>query len=149
MTAPGENQQAGALDGALADLLDLGLLAKHAHWNLVGPRFRSMHLLLDELADTARESADRIAERSVTLGHSADGRAATIAVLSSLPRLEPGALRDVDTIKAFGNILDAVTIRIHEVLEAFEKDLVTVDLFTGVLSAIERYAWMLRAQGTD
>jgi starvation-inducible DNA-binding protein len=148
MTAPGENQQADALDGALADLLDLGLLAKHAHWNLVGPRFRSMHLLLDELADTARDIADRIAERTVMLGHPADGQAATITAVSSLPRLEPGALRDVDTIKVFGRILEAVESRIHSALEAFEKDFVTVDLLTDVLAAIERYAWVLRAQGS-
>jgi starvation-inducible DNA-binding protein len=147
MTAIAENEQAKALDGALADLLDLALLAKQAHWNLVGPRFRSMQLLLDELADTARESANGVAERAVTLGHSADGRAATVTALSSLPRLEPGALRDVDAIKAFGSILEAIENRMHSALEAFERDPVTVDLFTGILAAIEKYAWMLRAQG--
>jgi starvation-inducible DNA-binding protein len=144
-----ENQQAGALDGALADLLDLGLLAQQAHWNLVGPGFRSIYLLLDELADTARDSADRIAERSVMLGRSADGRAATIAALSWLPRLEPGSLRDVDAISAFSNLLEVVTTRIQSALEAFEKDLVTTDLFTGILAEIERYAWILRAQGSE
>jgi starvation-inducible DNA-binding protein len=144
-----ENQQACALDGALVDLLDLGLLAHQAQWNLFGPGFGSMHLLLDELADAARDSANRIAERSVMLGRSADGRAATIAALSSLPRLEPGSLRDVDAISAFGNLLEAVTIRIQSALDAFEKDLVTTDLFTGILAAIERYAWILRAQGSD
>jgi starvation-inducible DNA-binding protein len=149
MTSAGHNEQASALDGALADLLDLGLLAKQAHWNLIGPRFRAMHLLLDELADTARDGVDRIAERAVTMGHSPDGRASTITALSSLPQLEPGPLRDVDAITAFGNILDAVETRIHSALEAFEKDLVTVDLFTDVLAAVEKYAWMLRASASS
>ena len=43
-------------------------------------------------------------------------------------------------------ILDAVVSRIHSVLEAFDTDLVTVDLFTSVLAEIEKHAWMLRAQ---
>lgn len=146
MTAGTKNQQAGALDVALADLLDLGLLAKQAQWNLVGPRFRSLHALLDEMADTARDSADRVAERAVMLGHPADGRATTIAALSTWPRLDPGSLRDVDALRSFGVILEAVEVRLHSSLEAFEDDAVSADLFTGILAAVERYAWMLRAQ---
>jgi starvation-inducible DNA-binding protein len=142
-----ENHQAIALDGALADMLDLSLLAKQAHWNVVGPRFRALHLLLDDLAALARDSADRIAERAATLGRSPDGRVATIFQLSSLPTVDPGMLHDVEAITAFIAILDAVADRIHSALEAFEKDVVTVDLFTGELAAIEKYAWMLRAQG--
>ena len=48
IATPG-NEQAGALDGALADLLDLSLLAKQAHWNVVGPRFSALHALFDDL----------------------------------------------------------------------------------------------------
>jgi starvation-inducible DNA-binding protein len=142
-----ENEQALALDGTLADMLDLSLLAKQAHWNIVGPRFRALHLLLDDLAALARDSADSIAERSATLGHPPDGRVATIFQLSSLPTVEPGMLPDAEAITAFLAILDAVADRIHSALEAFEKDVVTVDLFTGVLAAVEKYAWMFRAQG--
>jgi starvation-inducible DNA-binding protein len=141
-----EHPQAEALDGALADLLDLGLLAKQARWNVVGPRFPALQQLLDELADLARASSDRVSERAVVLGHAADGRAATIITLSSLPTLEPGVQNDADTITAFLAILDAVVSRIHSVFEAFDTDLVTVDLFTSLLAEVEKYAWMLRAQ---
>jgi len=141
-----EHPQGDALDGALADLLDLSLLAKQAHWNVVGPRFRALYVLFDELADLARDSADRVAERAVTLGHSPDTRATTIATLSSLPNVEPGPLPDAETITGFELILEAMANRIHSVLDAFETDLVTVDLFTGILAAIEKSAWMLRAQ---
>ena len=30
-----------ALQGSLVDLIDLSLLAKQVHWNVIGPRFRS------------------------------------------------------------------------------------------------------------
>src|SRR5579875_1352545 len=57
-----------ALQGALVDLLDLSLVAKQAHWNLYGPRFRSIHLQLDEVVATARTYADTVAERAAALG---------------------------------------------------------------------------------
>ena len=145
--ATSENPQANALDRELVDLLDLGLLAKQAHWNIVGPRFRAIHLLLDDLAEFARHSADRVAERAVTLGHSPDGRAATIAELSSLSGLRRGELRDVEVITAFVAILDTVSDDLHAALDAFERDYVTIELLTSVLADVDRFAWMLRAQG--
>ncbi|MFJ6120357.1 ferritin-like domain-containing protein [Streptomyces sp. NPDC092129] len=39
-------------------------MAKQAHWNVYGPRFRSVHLQLDEVVATTRGYADRIAERA-------------------------------------------------------------------------------------
>jgi starvation-inducible DNA-binding protein len=141
-----EFRQSSALDGALADLLDLALLANQARWNIVGPRFVTMRLVLDEVADFARNSADRVAERAITLGHTPDGRASSIATLSSLPIIEPGVLRDAGAITAFDAILEAVVDRVHTAMEAFEADLVTLDVFTAILGMIEKYAWMLRAQ---
>jgi starvation-inducible DNA-binding protein len=141
-----EHPQAEALDGALADLVDLGLLARHARWNLVGPGFQAVRTVLDELVELARRDADRVGERAATLGHPPDGRAATVSRLSSLPRIDPGAQHDRETIAEFVTILDALTSRIQSVLEAFDNDLVTVDLFTGVLGEVERHAWTLRAQ---
>jgi len=141
-----ENRQASGLDGALADLLDLGLLARHARWNVVGPRFGAMQPMLAELAGFALASADLVAERAVTLGHPPDGRAVAISTLSSLPDVEPGVLWDASAITTFGAALDALAARIHAGLEAFETDLVTLGLLTGVLAEVERYAWMLRAQ---
>ena len=141
-----EHLQSSALDGALANLLDLGLLANQARWNISGPRFLTMRLVLDEIADFARTSADRVAERAITLGDAPDGRAASIAKLSSLPTIEPGGLRDAVATATFEAILDAVVDRVHTAMEAFETDLVTLHLFTGILAMIERYAWIVRAQ---
>jgi starvation-inducible DNA-binding protein len=140
------HEQAAALDGALADLLDLSLVATHAHWNVVGPRFSALHALLDDLAALARESADGIAERSATLGHPPDGRAATITTLSSLPSVGAAMLHNGEVITAFGAILDKVADRLHSALEAFDDDCVSLNLFTSILAGVERFAWMLRAQ---
>jgi len=62
MTA--DTAQAGVvndLQATLAELIDLTLIGKQAHWNVVGPNFRSIHLQLDEIVDAARLSSDRVA----------------------------------------------------------------------------------------
>jgi starvation-inducible DNA-binding protein len=135
---------AAALDGALVDLINLGLLAKQAHWNVEGPMFRSLHILLDELDDLARNGGDDVAERAITLGHHPDGRAATV-VTSSLPDLAAGAIRDSDEVATFQTILDAVVERLHAAIDASSDDPVTQDLLTTIVAGIEKQSWMICA----
>src|ERR1700684_3552541 len=51
------------LQRVLVDLIELHLLGKQAHWNVVGTNFRDLHLQVDELVDFAREASDTIARR--------------------------------------------------------------------------------------
>ena len=53
---------AANLQKVLVDFIALELVGKHAHWNIVGPNFRDLHLNLDEVVEIAREGADEIAE---------------------------------------------------------------------------------------
>jgi starvation-inducible DNA-binding protein len=135
---------AAALDVALVDLINLGLLAKQAHWNVEGAMFRSLHLLLDELADLARNGGDDMAERAITLGHHPDGRAATV-VTSSLPDIPAGAIRDSDVVDRFQLILNAVVERLHGAIGVSSDDPVTQDLLTTIAAGIEKQAWMINA----
>ena len=56
------------LNQHLADVLDLGLQAKQAHWNVKGPSFIALHELFDKVADELEDFTDDIAERAVQLG---------------------------------------------------------------------------------
>src|SRR5213592_4670897 len=56
------------LNQELADVLDLGLQAKQAHWNVKGPHFIGLHELFDKVAEELEEFTDSIAERAVELG---------------------------------------------------------------------------------
>ena len=68
------------LQKVLADLIELHLQGKQAHWNLVGTNFRDLHLQLDSIVDTAREASDTIAEIAAVTA-----MAATAAVNPSTP----------------------------------------------------------------
>ena len=67
------------LQATLVDLIDLSLLGKQAHWNVIGQNFRSLHLQLDKIVAKVREHADTVAERAVALGGNPDGSAGTAA----------------------------------------------------------------------
>jgi starvation-inducible DNA-binding protein len=135
---------ATALDAPLHELINLGLLAKQAHWNVHGPAFRSLHLLLDELADLARRSGDELAERAVTLRHSPDGRASIVAATTSSD-LPPGPITDVQAIEAFDRILSSVGDCLRCAIDSCGDDPVTQDLLTGIAGEVEKQAWMIRA----
>lgn len=136
-----------ALQGALVDLLDLSLVAKQAHWNLYGPRFRSIHLQLDEVVTTARTYADTVAERAAAVGVSPDGRASTVAKTSGLPDFKEGPVRDTDVVKALVKTFDAVIGRMRERISATEKpDPVTQDLLIGLTAELEKESWMFQVE---
>ena len=78
-------QLAANLQAVLVDLLELALQGKQAHWNVVGPTFRELHLQLDDVVDLARQGSDTIAERMRALGASPDGRSNTITPSTTLP----------------------------------------------------------------
>jgi starvation-inducible DNA-binding protein len=146
VTVDNTHTSASILDQTLADLISLGMLAKQAHWNVEGPNFRSLHLLLDELADLARESGDEIAERAITLGHHPDGRAATVAAQNALPDLHAGPIRDQDVTVAFDAILDTSIRGMHQALDTTDNDPVTQDAITTIAGRLEKIAWMIRAR---
>ncbi|KWW99744.1 ferritin [Carbonactinospora thermoautotrophica] len=136
-----------ALQGALVDLIDLALVAKQAHWNLVGPHFRSLHLQLDEVTSAARQYTDLVAERAVAIGVTPDGRASTVAATTGLPQIEAGWVRDSDVVKKFIEIYGAVIDRMRQRIQATaESDLVTQDILIDVTKDLEKQYWMFQAQ---
>ncbi|MFD7135336.1 Dps family protein [Streptomyces sp. NPDC059894] len=139
-----------ALQGALADLLDLSLVAKQAHWNLYGPRFRSIHLQLDEVVTAARDYADTVAERAAAIGVSPDGRATTIARTSGLPAFPEDWIEDGRVVSVLVEAYSVLISRMRARIEATEKaDAVTQDLFIGLTAELEKEYWMFQAENRD
>ncbi|MFF5405606.1 MULTISPECIES: Dps family protein [Streptomyces] len=136
-----------ALQGALVDLVDLSLAGKQIHWNIVGPRFRSVHLQLDEVVASARTHSDTVAERASALGIPPDGRAATVASGSGIKTTPSGWIKDGDAVGTMVDALGAVIGRMRERVQATaEPDPVTQDLFIGITADLEKHHWMFQAE---
>ncbi len=136
-----------ALQSTLVDLLGLSLIAKQAHWNVVGPRFRSIHLQLDEVVDTARTYSDTVAERAAALGVSPDGRAATIAETCGVAGPKEGWVQEADVVRLMVEALATAVSRLRERIETTEgSDLVTQDLMIQITAALEKALWMFQAE---
>ncbi|MFJ4471543.1 Dps family protein [Streptomyces sp. NPDC089424] len=138
---------AEALQGALVDLIDLALVAKQVHWNVVGPRFRSVHLQLDDVVTSARTHSDTVAERASALGVSPDGRASTVAVGSGIAATAGGWIRDAEAVGVLVDALGAVIGRMRERVAATEApDPVSQDLLIGITADLEKHHWMFQAE---
>ncbi|MFC8358407.1 Dps family protein [Streptomyces griseorubiginosus] len=136
-----------ALQSTLVDLIGLSLIGKQAHWNIVGPRFRSIHLQLDEVVTTARTFSDTVAERSAALGLPPDGRPETIASSYTLPGSKNGWIKDDEVVQLVAETLEAAIGRLRERIEATEKaDPVTQDLLIGITAELEKQRWMFEAE---
>ncbi|PAY17540.1 DNA starvation/stationary phase protection protein [Rhodopirellula sp. SM50] len=140
-------QVTSLLQHNLVNLVDLALLMKQAHWNVFGPNFRSIHLQLDEIIATVRDSSDEVAERIAALGVAADGRSGTVAANSDLadyPR------EFVDVKQTIGLVADATKTTIDSLRAAIEKlgdlDPVSEDLLIAIAGPMEKHLWMLQAQ---
>src|SRR5260221_13230441 len=68
----------------LADLVDLQMQLKQAHWNVKGSHFIGLHELFDKIAEDVESYVDMIAERVVQLGGIAEGTARVAATQSRL-----------------------------------------------------------------
>ncbi|MGW0332858.1 Dps family protein [Streptomyces sp. NPDC003011] len=148
-TIPESSRQvvADALQNTLVDLIGLSLIGKQAHWNLVGPRFRSIHLQLDEVVTAAREFSDTVAERSAALGLPPDGRPETIASAFTLPSPKDGWVRDTDVVEVLVESLGAAIARLRERITATdEADPVTQDLLISITAELEKQRWMFDAE---
>jgi starvation-inducible DNA-binding protein len=135
------------LQEALVDLIDLSLVAKQAHWNVVGQNFRSVHLQLDELVVATRKYMDQVAERASAIGVSPDGRASTVAKDSGVPDFATGWRDDHGIIVAIVGAIDSVVKRMRARIKTTEDtDLVTQDLIIELTAKLEEARWMWQAQ---
>ena len=135
------------LQKVLADLIELHLQGKQAHWNLVGTNFRDLHLQLDSIVDTAREASDTIAERMRALDAVPDGRSDTVVTTTTVPNLPPGLLGVTETVETITNRIYAVvgTMRtVHDAVDAVDPS--TADSLHGIIDALEKEAWLLKSE---
>ncbi|WP_431041851.1 Dps family protein [Streptomyces sp. P1-3] len=139
-----------ALQGALVDLVDLSLVAKQVHWTVVGPRFRSVHLQLDEVVDTARQHMDTVAERASAIGVAPDGRAGTVSKTSGIDSVREGWSDDNEAVRTLIAALQSIIRRMRERIDVTaEPDPVTQDIIIGLTRDLEKHHWMFQAENVS
>jgi starvation-inducible DNA-binding protein len=135
-----------SLQACLADLIELQLQSKQAHWNVVGQDFRSLHLQLDEIVGVARTGGDDVAERIRALDGVPDGRSDKVTATSSLPAMPGGLLRSDVVLDLVADRLSATITRLRDVQTIADKhDPPSADLLNGIVLSLEKQRWMLRA----
>lgn len=135
-----------ALATVLSDTFTLFVKTQGYHWNVTGPHFRSLHLLLEEQYIELHDAADLLAERMRALGATAPGSFAEFSELATVKDHVP--TDDADTmVKNLVKDNETVIKIIRPLVDVAEdaKDTATADLFNARLAAHEKAAWMLRS----
>ncbi len=133
------------LNSRLADIIELTLAVKQAHWNIKGSSFIGIHELLDAVADRLRDNADTIAERCVLLGGQARGTLQSVSEDSALEAYPVEAQNQAVHVEALTERFMAVGKRLRESIDAAAEagDEDTADLFTEVSRIIDKDAWFI------
>ncbi len=135
------------LNAQLADAIDLAAQLKHAHWNVHGPHFMTLHLLFDDLHDAVDGHADLLAERVAAFGGTAEGTLQQAVVATTLLPYPADANAEHVHLEALGRSLAAFASKaraaIQETTEA--GDLGTADIFTEISRAADKALWKVEA----
>jgi starvation-inducible DNA-binding protein len=135
------------LNQQLADVLDLGLQAKQAHWNVKGPHFIGLHELFDKVAEELEEFTDEIAERAVELGGAALGTIQIVVRQSRLPAYRLNLSSGKEHIAALSGALAKFGASTRAAIDSASKagDADTSDLFTQVSRGVDKLLWLVEA----
>ncbi|MFO1514290.1 MAG: DNA starvation/stationary phase protection protein Dps [Verrucomicrobiota bacterium] len=135
------------LNQNLADVLDLGLQAKQAHWNVKGPQFIALHELFDKLAAGLEEFADDLAERAVALGGVALGTSQVIVKRSRLNAYPTSLATGKAHLEAIANALAQLGKSVRAAVDGATRlgDADTADLFTEISRDVDKMLWLAEA----
>ncbi|PTM42959.1 DNA starvation/stationary phase protection protein Dps [Bosea sp. 124] len=142
-----KSQIAGLLNARLADGIDLALLTKQAHWNLKGPGFIGIHLMLDGFRKELDDHVDTVAERIAQLGGIAFGTTQTTAASSALTPYPTDIVAVKDHLDALIERYADTANLVREAIDASDEagDAGTADLLTGYSRMLDKALWFLQS----
>lgn len=142
------NEVIGLLNERLQDGIDLALATKQAHWNLKGPGFIGVHLMLDGFRKELDGHVDTVAERVAQLGGIALGTTQNVASGSDL---KPYPTEIVAVSEHLAALIERYAAAANSVREAIDKsdeagDTGTADLLTAYSRMLDKALWFLQSQ---
>jgi starvation-inducible DNA-binding protein len=141
-----------SLNRLLADEHVLYIKTRNYHWNVVGPRFHSLHAFFETQYTQLAEIIDEVAENARQFGGFACGTMTQYLQLARI-REQPGRLPDEDgmlqdLVKDHESIIRSLREDIDRADEEFEAA-DAADFLTSVLEQHNKMAWMTRSHLTD
>lgn len=142
---------AGLLNARLADGIDLALLTKQAHWNVKGPGFIGIHLMLDGFRKELDVHVDEVAERIVQLGGIALGTTQATAQATKLEPYPPEAIAIQDHLNALIERYAAAANLVREAIDTADEagDAGTADMLTAYSQTLDKSLWFLQSNLAD
>lgn len=131
----------------LAQLVDLQLAVKHAHWNVRGVHFIGLHEMFDKFYGELTEPIDTIAERIGQLGFLALGTIDSVRKNSKLRAYPAEITHDKDHLKALIAMYAQVAKDVRSAIDQTDEleDKGSSDLFTGISRMLDKQLWFLEA----
>lgn len=140
-------QKIGAtLSQALANTYLLLVKSQNFHWNVVDPRFHSLHEFFQEQYEALFEAVDEIAERIRMLGLKSPGSLREFLDLGNLDEADTNLTGDEmlsELLADHETVIKALREMIEEAVEFGDEG--TGDMLIDRLRFHEKTAWMLRS----
>jgi starvation-inducible DNA-binding protein len=134
------------LNARLADLTDLKLATKHAHWNVKGRGFIGLHEMFDKFAATLDGHIDTVAERVTALGGTAKGTLAQTVAGTSQAAFPTDVFEGLAMVKALAAAYAEAGKRVRDGIDETEDaDADTADVLTAVSRDLDKALWFMEA----
>lgn len=135
------------LNARIADLIDLQLALKHAHWNVKGPNFIALHEMFDTMTASYDAHVDDMAERITALGGTAMGSVQAVEKATSLAPFPADVFEGMKMVEALAErtaaLAKSVRKGIDETDEAGDAD--AADILTALSRQLDKNLWFLEA----
>ncbi|HEY3411671.1 MAG TPA: DNA starvation/stationary phase protection protein [Armatimonadota bacterium] len=151
LTADEREAIAAAVNPIIADAFALYVKTKNFHWHLASSRFRDLHLMFDEQAESVFEPIDVLAERLRKIGCTTMRSIGDIARTQTIPDDDDAFVPAEEMVSRLlaDNRRMARAIRGAIELTEEKRDTPTSNLLQEVLDQTERRIWFLFEVGAD
>jgi starvation-inducible DNA-binding protein len=136
-----------SMNGILAEIIDVSLAARHAHWNVRGRSFSAMHELFGRLHTTLDQHADEIAERIAALGGIARGTVQGVAAETALDPYPTLASSDLEHIDALAERLGQLGTAMRHAIDECGRlnDPISVHHLTEAAADVDKLLWLVES----